>query len=198
MNSTTKFPNSFLKLPHCLLRSPLWRNLLAVDRAVYVDVAGLYDGRNNGEIPYSARYGAIALHIRKDTVSRSLKRLELCQLIRCTRRGTNRHQPSLWHLPFCGQLEQTENPSVSPGGRKLVPNETLGGVSVSPGGQTVEKKKNLKGDSRAKRREAPVNNKREAEQREADLLLLGDYRRRAEATKAAAHGGFAAAAVPAE
>jgi hypothetical protein len=151
-------------------------------------MAAEFNGTNNGQIEYAARFGADRLGVGKDRVNRALKRLEFCQLIRCTRRGTNRHEASLWYLPYCEQLEQTENSSVSLQGRFRLTTGTLAPGSVSSEGQLeerIESKNPSKRNSGAKRPKSDVD-KREADQREADLLLLDEYRRRAAATKAAA------------
>jgi DNA-binding transcriptional regulator YhcF (GntR family) len=105
-------PGTYLKLRHSFLRSPAWQSLPAIARAIYIDVAARYNGRNNGQIPYSAREGAQALQVTKDTAHRALRLLEACGLIRCTRRGSFNvktqlaKSASLWSIPE--YEEQTE------------------------------------------------------------------------------------------
>jgi hypothetical protein len=178
-----KKSDGFLKLPHSLLRSPLWRSLSAVDRAVYVDIAGEFNGRNNGEIPYSERYGAGRLHLGRNTVARSLKRLQLRQLIRCTRRGsfsvkTGAAKESLWYLEIMNPL----GPLQSPVGPTTEPRTPLPGPTTEPNSRSEEESRY--GGYRAKRRENPLYRTPTADRREADLERLADYRRRAKLTGA--------------
>jgi hypothetical protein len=50
-------PGTYVRLRHAFLRSPAWQSLSANARAIYVDIAARYNGRNNGQIPYSAATG---------------------------------------------------------------------------------------------------------------------------------------------
>jgi len=81
-------PERFVKLRHALLESPKWRNLPGIVQALYVDMARKYNGKNNGQISYSARDGAKAVHVSRDTANRALRLLEWFDLIRCTKRGS--------------------------------------------------------------------------------------------------------------
>jgi hypothetical protein len=115
-------PQRFIMLRHTLVLSTTWRSLPANARAVYVDMAARYNGRNNGRIPYSARDGAEALQVSKDTAWRALKLLEDRALIICRRRGsfdlkTKETQASEWEFTeySCGE-EQTEAALVRPVG----------------------------------------------------------------------------------
>jgi DNA-binding transcriptional regulator YhcF (GntR family) len=107
-------PGTYVKLRHAFLRSPAWQSLPAIARAIYVDIAARHNGRNNGVIPYSARDGAQALRVAKDTAHRALQLLEARGLIRCTRRGSfnvksQSAKSSLWELPeYIPLEEQTE------------------------------------------------------------------------------------------
>jgi DNA-binding transcriptional regulator YhcF (GntR family) len=62
----------YVALKHYMLKSPAWRSLDAVARALYVELAKRYMGSNNGRIPYSVREGAAELGVSKTTVSRAL------------------------------------------------------------------------------------------------------------------------------
>jgi DNA-binding transcriptional regulator YhcF (GntR family) len=107
-------PGTYVKLRHAFLRSPAWQSLSALARAIYVDIAARHNGRNNGQIPYSARDGAKALRVAKDTAHRALLLLEARGLIRCARRGSfndksQSAKSSLWELPeYIPLKEQTE------------------------------------------------------------------------------------------
>jgi biotin operon repressor len=62
-------------LRHYMLNSAAWRDLNAVSRCLYVELARRFMGQNNGKIPYSVREGAKELGISKATVSRSFRQL---------------------------------------------------------------------------------------------------------------------------
>lgn len=169
--------------------------LPAIDRAVYVDMAGHYNGKNNGGVPYSERYGAARLHVSKNTIGRVLKGLERCGLIRCTRRGsfcvkTGAAKESLWYFPYCGQQEQTEEslgPPEGPAGSTRGTRAPLPGSTRGTKYRSIEDRR----DSRRGIRGNPsVNKTKEADQGEADIALLDEYRRRA-SMAAAAHVTFA-------
>jgi hypothetical protein len=66
----------FVKLEHWLLRTPAWRSLTPVARALYIELAQRYNGANNGEISLSVREAAELVHIAKDTASKSFHELE--------------------------------------------------------------------------------------------------------------------------
>ena len=77
----------YVSLRYWLLQSPAWRSLPCAARALYIEIAARYNGRNNGRISYSVREGAKALKITKDTVGRMLKLLRERGFIVCTKRG---------------------------------------------------------------------------------------------------------------
>jgi len=66
-----------VRLYHYMTDSPAWRDLNAVARAIYCDLASRYAGlgSNNGRIPYAVREGAAALRISSATASRGLAAL---------------------------------------------------------------------------------------------------------------------------
>lgn len=77
----------FIALRHYMLNSAAWRDLDAVSRCLYLELAQRYMGQNNGKIPYSVREGAKALHVSKETVSRSFNRLIDHGFIAVTQKG---------------------------------------------------------------------------------------------------------------
>src|SRR5262245_2885327 len=77
----------YVRFRFWLLHSPAWRSLPCAARALYVEIAARYNGRNNGRISYSVREGAEALRITKDTVARMLKLLQERGFIVCTKKG---------------------------------------------------------------------------------------------------------------
>lgn len=66
----------FVALHHFMLDTAAWRDLSPADRAVYVELAKLYDGSNNGRLALSARDAAERCRINKDTALRAFASLE--------------------------------------------------------------------------------------------------------------------------
>lgn len=92
----------YVKLKYWFLRSPAWRSLPAMARALYVEVATRYNGANNGSIPYSVRDGVRALHASPATIVRTLRLLDDRGFIARTKRGAfslkTSHDASEWRL----------------------------------------------------------------------------------------------------
>lgn len=76
-----------VRLYHYVLDSPAWRMLTAAERAIYVDLAKRYDGRNNGRIVYSIREAASELSIGKTKAAEALLRLQQLGFVEITRKG---------------------------------------------------------------------------------------------------------------
>jgi hypothetical protein len=96
--------DTFVRLSHSLLQSPGWKSLRALQRALYIEVASLYNGHNNGRIHYSERDGAKEFHVCPRTIRRSIKRIKAVGLLVCTKRGyfnraTGQTIASEWLLP---------------------------------------------------------------------------------------------------
>lgn len=72
----------FVKLDHWMLKGDAWRALTPQARALYVELAQRYNGSNNGEIALSVREAARALHIAKDTATRTFHELEAVGFIK--------------------------------------------------------------------------------------------------------------------
>lgn len=68
----------YVALHHWLMRTAAWRDLDAVARCAYIELASRYagPGSNNGRIPYSLREMAEALGTSKATAMRALARLQ--------------------------------------------------------------------------------------------------------------------------
>src|SRR5262245_61899854 len=77
----------YVKLRYWLLNSPAWQSLLAVDRAIYLEIVKRYNGSNSGRISFAVREAADAVHVGKMTAKRSLDRLQERGFIRCVKRG---------------------------------------------------------------------------------------------------------------
>jgi hypothetical protein len=65
-----------VRLYYFMLNSAAWKDLNAVERAIYVDIAQRYNGQNNGRIGYSVRTAAKALKIGNGTAGRALRSLQ--------------------------------------------------------------------------------------------------------------------------
>jgi DNA-binding MarR family transcriptional regulator len=66
---------SFVALPKYLLQSAAWRTLKPVARAAFVELVGVYNGKNNGWLGMSARSLAAAINVSRATAARALKEL---------------------------------------------------------------------------------------------------------------------------
>ncbi|RYG86529.1 MAG: MarR family transcriptional regulator [Alphaproteobacteria bacterium] len=65
----------FVQLFRFILQSAAWSELSAIERAVYLCLAEIYNGTNNGFLGLSVRNAAAACNINKDTAARALRRL---------------------------------------------------------------------------------------------------------------------------
>jgi hypothetical protein len=67
-----------VRLYHSMFRTPAWKSLDAVARALYIEITRRYGGpgSNNGRIPYSVREGATELKIGKTKAALALQALQ--------------------------------------------------------------------------------------------------------------------------
>jgi hypothetical protein len=65
----------WVQLPHWMLASEAWRSLAPPDVVIFVELARLYNGANNGKIHLSVREAAEKIHGSPATASRALARL---------------------------------------------------------------------------------------------------------------------------
>ena len=77
----------FLKLTWFMLESPAWRSLTPAERATYIELAKLYNGRNNGWLALSVRDAAERCRINKDTAAKALAALQTAGFIECVTPG---------------------------------------------------------------------------------------------------------------
>jgi hypothetical protein len=77
----------FVSLPHHMLRSPAWRSLSPVARCIFLELAAIYNGGNNGFIALSTRDAAKHVRCSKDTAARSFFELTEKGFIVCCSRG---------------------------------------------------------------------------------------------------------------
>lgn len=77
----------FVQLFRFLLESSAWAALSPVERAVYLYLAQIYNGSNNGRLCLSVRRAAEACRINKDTAAKALRRLIELGFIECNQVG---------------------------------------------------------------------------------------------------------------
>lgn len=90
----------FVRLGHYMLRSPAWKTLSANAKAVYLEIAARYNGRNNGEIGYAVRE-AEAIGLPRSVASRALAELQERGFLRVTRASAfnvKTREARLWAL----------------------------------------------------------------------------------------------------
>jgi hypothetical protein len=66
----------YVRLTHRMMQTKAWKSLDGNARAVYIALAMIYQGTNNGRIGFSARQAAQALPISRVTAFRSLVALQ--------------------------------------------------------------------------------------------------------------------------
>lgn len=72
----SKSSGRFVQIHHFLMETRAWRDLNPAERTVYLEVAKLYDGANNGWLALSVRDAADRCNINKDTAGKCFHRLE--------------------------------------------------------------------------------------------------------------------------
>ncbi len=77
----------FVSLPHHMLRSLAWRSLSPVARCIFLELAAIYNGGNNGFIALSTRDAAKHVRCSKDTAARAFFELTEKGFIVCCSRG---------------------------------------------------------------------------------------------------------------
>ena len=77
----------FVSLPHHMLRCAAWRSLSPVARCIFLELAAIYNGGNNGFIALSTRDAAKHVRCSKDTAARALVELTDKGFIVCCSRG---------------------------------------------------------------------------------------------------------------
>jgi hypothetical protein len=65
----------FVSLPHWMLQSSAWRSLSPVARSVFIELATIYNGSNNGRIALSARDAPDRVRCSKNTAARAFAEL---------------------------------------------------------------------------------------------------------------------------
>jgi hypothetical protein len=93
-------PGSFLQLPHALLRHPNYAALDAFSVKLLIDVAGQYNGTNNGNLACTLvvldKYGWVS----NSTLTRAKNRLVDAGFLQLMRQGGLRMGPSLYAITW--------------------------------------------------------------------------------------------------
>ena len=76
-----------LRLTHFLTGTAAWLSLRPAERAVYLDVARIYNGKNNGTIARSCRDAGNDCRINKDTAAQAFKVLVERGFLECMTPG---------------------------------------------------------------------------------------------------------------
>lgn len=103
----------FVMVPHAMMETAAWRALSPQERAVYLEAARLYNGRNNGFLGLGARAAAKRANINKDTAARCLKRLEELGFLEPTQLGKfnmNSRRATEWRLTLF-RCDRTQRPA---------------------------------------------------------------------------------------
>jgi len=77
----------FVSLPHYMLKSAAWHSLSPVARCVFLELAAIYNGGNNGHLALSTRDAAERVQCSKDTAAKALADLITKGFIECCSRG---------------------------------------------------------------------------------------------------------------
>ena len=77
----------FVQLHHFMMRTAAWQSLPPPDRAIYLEIAMLFDGTNNGRLALGVRRAAELVNVNKDTAARCFQRLQDRGFIECAQPG---------------------------------------------------------------------------------------------------------------
>ena len=77
----------YVRLTHRMMQTQAWQGLDRNARAVYVELAMLYRGNNNGSIGFSARQAARSIRVSKATAARAMIVLQDRGFIVATTKG---------------------------------------------------------------------------------------------------------------
>ena len=90
----------YVRLTHSVLRSQAWQSLDGNARAIYIDLAMLYRGTNNGQIGFSTRQAAWAVQVSPATAARAMIQLQDRGFIVAVTKGnfTRKRQATRWRL----------------------------------------------------------------------------------------------------
>jgi hypothetical protein len=154
----------FVSLPHHMLRSAAWRSLSPVARSVFIELAAIYNGSNNGRIALSARDAAERARCSKNTAARAFAELTDKGFIdRCSRGHFDRKTPhaaeyrlTLHSCDHTGERSSKRFMSWRPDEPKSVAGPTRGTDGVTTGTVTSTTKENCRELSLSRDRTRPI------------------------------------------
>lgn len=76
-----------VRIYHWLMKTAAWRELGALERAIYLEIGRKFNGSNNGAIGYSVPDAAQTFKVGKSTAARALLALQKTGFIVCTTKG---------------------------------------------------------------------------------------------------------------
>jgi len=88
--SGKKWRNSrsrFVQLPYRLLKSAAWHRLTPLERCAYIEIAQIFDGKNNGHLAVSARLLASLIPCSLNSAYQSLRALEDARFVDTVKLG---------------------------------------------------------------------------------------------------------------
>ena len=90
----------FVRLTYGMMQSQAWRSLDGNARAIYVELAMLYRGTNNGLIGFSARQAARAIPVSMATAARAMIKLQDRGFIVAVTKGhfARKREATRWRL----------------------------------------------------------------------------------------------------
>jgi hypothetical protein len=90
----------FVRLTDGMLQTLAWRSLDGNARAIYIELAMLYRGSNNGRIGFSARQAARAIQVSTATAARAMIHLQRRGFIIAVIKGhfANKREATRWRL----------------------------------------------------------------------------------------------------
>jgi hypothetical protein len=97
----------YLALYRDLTSTPAWQSLNCYERAIYVHVAGLFNGANNGRIAVSVKKSAKILHMAPNTAAKVLAALVAKGFLVVTREGAFSLKPG---VALATEYRLTEHP----------------------------------------------------------------------------------------
>jgi len=151
----------FVSLPHWMLQSSAWRSLSPVARSVFIELAAIYNGSNNGRIALSVRDAAGRVRCSKNTAARALAELTQKGFIDlCSRGHFDRKTPhaaeyrlTLHSRDLTGERSSKRFMGWRSDGPTSVASPTRGTAGVTTGTVTSTAKENCRGLSLSRDRD---------------------------------------------
>jgi hypothetical protein len=131
----------FVALPHWMLKSTAWRLLSPVARSLFIELAAIYNGSNNGRLALSTRDAAERVRCSKNTAARAFAELIQNGFIdRCSRGHFDRKTPhaaeyrlTLHSCDLTGERSSKRFMNSHPAEPKSVAGPTRGTAGVTTG-----------------------------------------------------------------